>query len=258
MENPTVVIIKKRRASKHARHGGAWKVAYADFVTALMSLFIVLWLMGANKSVQEAVGGYFRDPYGASKKIGKDIGGGTPKENDLTQIKNNLLRALQSMPEFDKLKDQIQITVTDEGVRIELLERPNGMWFENGRPDPQPILREVLKVLASEAGKLPNPISIEGHTDSTPFSDSTSYGNWELSSDRANAARRLMDNSGLRPEQVVQIRGYADQKLLKPDKPTDPANRRISILIQTVSNFEKSLTTAGDKLPPIEKPTTPR
>jgi chemotaxis protein MotB len=121
---------------------------------------------------------------------------------------------------------------------------------------PQPVLRNVLKVLASQAGKLPNPISIEGHTDSTPFSDSTTYGNWELSSDRANAARRLMENSGLQPGQVVQVRGFADRKPRKPDNPTDPSNRRISILIQFVSDMQKEATTSGNDLRRVEKPTT--
>ena len=253
---PIIIIKKKRRAEKHGSHG-AWKVAYADFVTAMMSLFIVLWLMGSSKKVQEAVGGYFRDPYGSAKSVGTGIGGGKPTE-DLTQLKNNLVKALQAMPGFDQLKDQIEITVTDEGLRIELIEKPNGTWFENGKSDPQPVLRNVLKVLASQAGKLPNPISIEGHTDSTPFSDSTTYGNWELSSDRANAARRLMDNSGLQPEQVVQVRGFADRKPRKPGQPTDPSNRRISILIQFVSDMQKEVTTTGSDLPRVEKPTNSR
>jgi chemotaxis protein MotB len=253
---PIIIIKKKRRAEKHGSHG-AWKVAYADFVTAMMSLFIVLWLMNSNKAVQEAVGGYFRDPYGSAKRVGKDIGGGIPKQ-DLTQLKNNLLKALQAMPGFDQLKNQIEITITDEGLRIELIEKPNGTWFENGRSEPQPVLRNVLKVLASQAGRLPNPISIEGHTDSTPFSDSTTYGNWELSTDRANAARRLMENSGLQPGQVVQVRGFADRKLRKPDQPTDPSNRRISILIQFVSDLQKSTTTDGSNLPRVEKPANSR
>jgi chemotaxis protein MotB len=235
-KDPIIIVRKKRKHGGH--HGGAWKVAYADFVTALMSLFIVLWLVNSSKPVQEAVGGYFRDPYGAAKKVGKDIGAGEPTKpkQDLTQLKKELLKAFASMPGFDKLKDQIEITVTDEGLRIELLENPKGTFFENGSSLPTPILREVLTVLASEAGRLPNPVSIEGHTDSRQFTGADTYTNWELSTDRANAARRLMESSGLRNGQVIQVRGYADRKLRKPAQPQDASNRRISVLIQYLTD----------------------
>lgn len=233
-KDPIIVIRKKRTHAGH--HGGAWKVAYADFVTALMSLFIVLWLMNTSKPIQEAVGGYFRDPYGYSKKHGNDIGGAgakvAPRLEDLNPLKEQILKAMSAIPGFEKLKKQIEITVTPEGLRIELMESPDGFFFENGKAEPQPPLTNVLRVLAEEAGKLPNPVSIEGHTDSKPFSDSTTYGNWELSADRANAARRLMEDNGLRQDQVVQVRGYADRKLRKPTQPQDASNRRISVLIQ--------------------------
>jgi len=250
---PVIIIRKKRHEANH--HSGAWKVAYADFVTALMSLFIVLWLMNSSKPIQVAVGGYFRDPYGSAKRTGTDIGAGEPvpqPKEDLTQLKNNLLKKLQAMPDFDKLKNQIEITITDEGLRIELLESPKGTFFENGKSEPTPVLRDVLAILAPEAGKLPNPISIEGHTDSKPFSNSSSYGNWELSCDRANTARRFMEFSGLHPGQVVQIRGYADHQLRDPKNPMDASNRRISILIQYRSAIEKTVTTAENKLPAIQ------
>lgn len=245
-KDPIIIVRKKRAPAGHS--GGAWKVAYADFVTAMMSLFIVLWLVNSSKPVQDAVGGYFRDPYGAAKHVGKDIGAGESKpKQDLTALKNELLKALQSMPGFDQLKSQIEITVTDEGLRIELIENPKGTFFENGRSEPTPILREVLKVLSKEAGRLPNPISIEGHTDSRPFAASGTYTNWELSTDRANAARRLMESSGLHPGQVVQVRGYADRKLRKPLQPEDASNRRISVLIQYVPEGadEKKLLSDG-------------
>jgi chemotaxis protein MotB len=233
VEQQPIIVVKKKSA-QHGHHGGAWKVAYADFVTALMSLFIVLWLMNCNKSVQDAVGGYFRDPYGAAKKVGHDKGAGepvAPKREDLNKVKADLLRALESLPDFQKLKDQIEITVTDEGLLVELMEQPKGTFFENGKSDPTPILSQVLVILSQQTGKLPNPVSIEGHTDSKPFSNSKGYGNWELSSDRANAARRLMEADGLHSGQVAQVRGYADRQLRKPQQPEDASNRRISILV---------------------------
>jgi chemotaxis protein MotB len=239
MENDEQIIIIKKKGGHAGHHGGAWKVAYADFVTAMMALFIVLWLMNSSKPVQEAVGGYFRDPYGTAQNSGtKPVGSsevGVFKKEEMTKLKDALKKAMEKMANFDRLKNRIEMTVTAEGLRIELMEDPKGTFFENGKAQPTPILENLLKVLSSVAGKLPNTISIEGHTDSKPFSDSKTYGNWELSTDRANTARRLMESSGLRPGQVVQVRGYADHNLRKPLQPEDASNRRITVIVQYVA-----------------------
>lgn len=238
MANEEQIIIIKKKGGHAAHHGGAWKVAYADFVTAMMALFIVLWLMNSSKPVQEAVGGYFRDPNGTAEKKGTRMGGAgdaaAVKKEDMSKLKADLMAAMEKLANFDKLKKQIEMTITPEGLRIELIEDPKGTFFENGKAQPTPILQNLLKILSVEAGKLPNPISIEGHTDSTPFSDSKIYGNWELSADRANTARRLMQSNGLRPDQVVQVRGYADQNLRKPLQPEDASNRRVTVIIQYI------------------------
>lgn len=230
------IIIIKKKSGHGGHHGGAWKVAYADFVTAMMALFIVLWLMNTSKPVQEAVSGYFRDPHGTATKKGTSLNGAQAKEkemsDDLKALKEELMKNLEKMANFDKLKDQIEIKVSPEGLRIELIESAKGTFFENGKAQPTPVLHDLLKILAAETGKLPNPISIEGHTDANPFTDPSAYSNWELSTDRANAARRLMELSGLQAGQVVQVRGYADHNLRKPDAPGDASNRRISIVIQ--------------------------
>jgi chemotaxis protein MotB len=236
-EQPIIVVKKKGGHGGH--HGGAWKVAYADFVTAMMSLFIVLWLMNASKPIQEAVGGYFRDPLGTAKKTGSAMAGAgeaSPvKKEDMARLKQDLMKAMEKMADFDKLKKQIEMTITPEGLQIEMMESPQGTFFENGKAQPTELMQNLLKVLSVEVGKLPNPITIEGHTDSKPFSDSPLYSNWELSTDRGNAARRLMESSGLRPNQVVQVRGFADQKLRKPKQPEDPSNRRVTLIIQYVN-----------------------
>src|SRR5260370_35916131 len=134
----------------------------------------------------------------------------------MSRLKEELMNSLRKMENFDKLKDQVEITVTSEGLRIELMEDPKGTFFENGSAQPTTILRDLLKILSVETGKLPNPISIEGHTDSKPYSDSKIYSNWELSTDRANVARRLMQSSGIRPDQLPQVRGFADRNLCTP------------------------------------------
>jgi chemotaxis protein MotB len=128
------------------------------------------------------------------------------------------------------------MTITPEGLRIELLETETGTFFEVGNSSPSDKGKDLLSLLAKELGKIPNHLSVEGHTDSKPYAGRREYGNWELSTDRANAARRLMQADGLRSDQVSQVRGYADQMLRSPGQPLDASNRRVSVIVQ---NLEK-------------------
>jgi chemotaxis protein MotB len=234
-DTPPIIIIRKK--SGHAgHHGGAWKVAYADFVTGMMALFIVLWLMNASQPVQRAVGGYFKDPNGTSKMTavgkGPDAVIAPPKAQDMEKLKEQIIKAIQSIDPKNKLKNQIEITITPEGLRIELMESAKGTFFELGNAAPTPALKELLQVLSPELGKLPNKISIEGHTDSMPYPGGMTYDNWDLSCGRANEARRIMQVEGLAKQQISQVRGFADQRLRLPQRPDDPSNRRISLIVQ--------------------------
>jgi chemotaxis protein MotB len=238
-ETPEIIIIQKK--SGHGKHhGGAWKVAYADFVTGMMALFIVLWLMNASKPIQTAVGGYFKDPHGTSKMtgIGKgpDPGTAPTKPQDMQKLKEEILKSIKSIDPLNKLKNQVEITITPEGLRIELMESAKGTFFELGNAAPTPALKDLLQVLSPELGKLPNKISIEGHTDATPYSGGEAYDNWDLSCGRANAARRIMQGEGLGGQQISQVRGFADQRLHLPLHPDDPSNRRISLIVQYLSD----------------------
>ncbi len=239
---PTPPIIIKKKVGHTGHHGGAWKVAYADFVTAMMALFIVLWLMSSSsKQTQVAISGYFKDPNGTAKEVGSTVTGtgqNLPlgKKEDMTKLKEQLEKSIQSMNDLDKLNKNIEITVTAEGLRIELLESAKGTFFDSGSATLNTSGQEILALLAAELGKVPNHISVEGHTDAKPFAGKSSYGNWELSSDRANAARRLMQEAGFRPDQVSQVRGFADQRLRNTKDPLDPSNRRISIIVQYINN----------------------
>lgn len=228
------VIIRNKSDHAGGHNGGAWKVAYADFVTAMMALFIVLWLLNTSKQVQEAVGGYFRDPNGTSKMVGTSMQGSgenyTLGKEDFSKLEEHLRAAMKKVRNFDKFDQQIEMTLTSEGLRIELLEQPTGTFFDLGSPAPTENGRDLLTALAVEIGKLPNKVSIEGHTDSLPYG-TPAYSNWELSTDRANAARRLMREHGLREDQVAQVRGFADQRLRNPANPSDSENRRISLII---------------------------
>jgi len=230
------IIVIKKKGGHDGHHGGAWKVAYADFVTAMMALFIVLWLMNLSKPVREAIAGYFKDPAGTADHLGSTAEGpgekGAVPKDDMGKLKQEIENAIHHMPEFDKLKNQIEINVTAEGLRIELLESATGTFFDLENPTPNENGRKLLDLLSAELGKIPNKISIEGHTDSKPYSGKRNYGNWELSTDRANSARRLMQQKGLSSQQVAQVRGFADQLLRKPRNPLDPSNRRISLIVQ--------------------------
>jgi chemotaxis protein MotB len=239
------IIVIKKKGGHGGHHGGAWKVAYADFVTAMMSLFIVLWLMNSSKQIQQAVAGYFKDPAGTSKLVGSGLQGTgkevTVSKDNMSDLKNVLQNAIHQIEDLKKLKNQIEMTVTSEGLRVELLESAKGTFFDSGSPELNDSGKEALRALAKELGGVPYKISIEGHTDSRPLvRHGGEYGNWELSVDRANNARRLMQESGLREDQVTQVRGYADQHLRKPNAPDDPSNRRISLIVQYDSSAPAS------------------
>jgi chemotaxis protein MotB len=230
-----IIIVKKKRDS-HRYHGGAWKVAYADFVTAMMALFIVLWLLNSSERMRKTIGGYFQDPRGVGHEVGLNRAGtsdGMPvKKDDMPKLRSKLEAAMKNIDNFSRIHRQVQMTITAEGLRIELMETNRGFFFENGSANATVEGRELLSALAAEIGKLPNSLLIEGHTDATPFAGTNGYSNWELSADRANSARRVMEQAGLRHEQVSNVRGFADRKLRNTADPRDSANRRVSVVIQ--------------------------
>jgi chemotaxis protein MotB len=254
--HPKIIIVKKVVAGHDEEHGGAWKVAYADFVTAMMALFIVLWLLSASEKVQKAVGGYFQDPTGKGRQTGTTNAAIaetlTLNQDQLQQLKEKLEQAMKQLPTFKNLQNQIRMTITAEGLRIDLLETQRGLFFDTGNPTPTTAGKELLHLLANELAKLPNKIAIEGHTDSTPYGR-TDYSNWELSTDRANAARRILIESELGENRISQVRGFADQRLLLKGEPTNAKNRRISIIVRNAGLDEQEESTAQSKEKTQEK-----
>ena len=249
---PVIVVQKKRGRGHHGHHGGAWKVAYADFVTALMAFFLVMWLVAQSPDVKAAVAGYFRDPgvFDSARSAGVLPGGAEGlRETGVTSVPvpenvqaarealeraaARLRQALEKVPTLKALEDLIEITVTAEGLRIELLENDQKSFFAVGSAQLLPETVELLSVVAMELGTLANAVAIEGHTDSRAYSPSNAYGNWELSTERANAARRAMERHGLRSGQIDAVRGFADTRLRYPDDSLDSRNRRISIVVQS-------------------------
>ena len=243
---PAIIIIKKKVHGHGGHHGGAWKVAYADFVTAMMAFFLVMWLVGQSPQVKANVGAYFRDP-GAFTEGGMGVlpgaesgttGEGQPMSTAeataaLEKAAEQLKTALASLPEFADIANRIEVVVTDEGLRIELREAPDDGFFASGSAAMKPQTVDLLRVIASQLGQMSNRVAVEGHTDSRPYSAGAGdYTNWELSADRANAARRVLVASGVGAQQVEAVRGYADTRLRTGGTPFDPSNRRISIIVR--------------------------
>lgn len=252
--NPVVIrIVKKKKGGGH--HGGAWKVAYADFVTAMMAFFLVMWIIGLSKPIRDAIAAYFRDPSGFEKMahggkspladqpampqakpaplIPQDGGfaANATVDTEFRKVKQAILSQLMHTPELKGLRDSIAIHLTSEGLRIELMEKTPSLFFDTGSARLKPRTILLLRIIAHQLSKLQNPIIVEGHTDARPYGNPYAYSNWELSTDRANAARRAMEENGLRPRQVIAVRGYADRKLLDPAHPYSYVNRRVSILV---------------------------
>jgi chemotaxis protein MotB len=266
------IIIVKKRAAHHAHHGGAWKVAYADFVTAMMAFFLVMWLASQDSRIRDAVAGYFQEPgllpheqsnsllaagQGGIDNAGMPVLNRKPngmleaEQRALISAAEHIQQHMMQAPDFGALRDQVEFTITPEGLRIELVDRLGSSFFEIGSSVLRGESVRILSVIAAEVGKLNNDVVIEGHTDSRPYADGQTYGNWELSSDRAHAARRVMLPGGLRANQVRGVRGFADTDLRLPTAPLDARNRRVSIVVRT--RAVESLDAALRETTPVEK-----
>ncbi|HSV73251.1 MAG TPA: flagellar motor protein MotB [Chthonomonadales bacterium] len=249
-----IIIVKKKRGNHGGHHGGAWKVAYADFVTAMMAFFLVMWIIGLDSETRESVAAYFNDPVGFVKTHG---GGRSPMSTlregsagrpsvmpgsrgiahasgaDRLQLTKAQLEAnVEQEASIRDLRRFMEVEVTDDGMRVELLEGREGtLFFDTGSARVRPKTELLLRVIGRELAKLPNHIVIEGHTDSRPYAGRMHhYTNWELSADRANAARRVL-GSVLRRGQIMEVRGLADTDLRVPTDPLHFSNRRVSILV---------------------------
>jgi len=234
----------KKVKGHDGHHGGAWKVAYADFVTAMMALFLVLWLVSqADIKLKQAIANYFRSPgvfdaltggiLKGPKKVSKAPTSLESKDEEqaLFSAATLLRKEFETRPEFSKYKDQIKIELTEEGLRIQILDKAERVSFPSGSAELTPDARAILAEIARVICQLPNPLVIGGHTDRHLFPNGSTYTNWELSADRANAARRELEANCVRPSQIRRIVGYADTQPLVPEDPYASANRRISITV---------------------------
>jgi chemotaxis protein MotB len=209
--------------------------------------------MSSSAKVRKAISSYFRDPSGSGQMSGSATAG-TGETMNISQdrmqtLKEDLQQAMKKSPEFEKLKDYVQMSVTGEGLRIGLLESEKGMFFQSGRPSPSDVGEKLIVSMAEQLGQLPNQLLIEGHTDSKPFGAQGDYSNWELSSDRANAARRIMEMHGLRPGQILQVRGFADRSLRDKNNPEAASNRRVSVIVRYLPTDPPPITPVDAKEP---------
>lgn len=272
------IIIKRIKKISAGAHGGAWKVAYADFVTAMMAFFLMLWLLNStSKEQKEGLANYFTPTVAStnSESGAGDILGGTSLNSDgaqssavtvsipattteaesedqstakiseeeyaelvakkeqeyFEQMAEDLKVAIQESPELAELEDQVLIDITEDGMRIQLVDKDNRAMFRPGSADLYKYAEKMLGKIASVVVKMPNRLSISGHTDAAPFNSRPNYSNWELSADRANASRRVLNNSGVSSNRVAEVLGMAGSDPLLPDNPLRPENRRITILL---------------------------
>lgn len=256
------IVIKRVKKVAGGHHGGSWKVAFADFMTALFAMFLILWIVTAMDEEQRAgVAGYFRDPTNFSQEDNTpgdnmiDLEGGSqtpldmgespaePTEEQIMEeaerrqrarmesLQQDLEEAIERSQALEPFKDQLLLDITPEGLRIQLVDRRNRPMFDLGSDDLRNYAESILMELADVINEVPNKISITGHTDSVAFTDPETYDNWELSADRANSARRALMRGGIDVERIAQVTGLADTVLFDKDDPQNPINRRISIVV---------------------------
>ncbi|UYG00073.1 MULTISPECIES: flagellar motor protein MotB [unclassified Halomonas] len=255
-------IVIRRKKVVHAHHGGAWKIALADFMTALMALFLVLWILSvASEEQRQGVADYFSAPL-ATAITGGDRSGSTnvipgggpdPTHTDgeraridtlqhtrpsmqerrfFEDLQARIERAIEQDPELRQLRSQMRFDLTREGLRIQLLDTDQRPMFELGSDQVASYMRSLLRTMAPLLNELPNELSISGHTDSVPYAGGyRGYSNWELSNDRANASRRELVAGGLDPDQLLRVSGFADRVLLPDTDSVDPRNRRIELVV---------------------------
>jgi chemotaxis protein MotB len=269
------IIVKKIKKGGHGHHGGAWKIAYADFVTAMMAFFLLMWLLGSTtEGDKKGIADYFQSPlrvamFGGSgsgdsshvlKGGGQDLTRTTGqvkhgeieserKTINLKALKDEQIRAeiarlkslqekidgeLLNNPGLGAFRSQILLELTRDGLRIQIVDAQNRPMFNSGSSVVQPYMQDLLRAIGAVLAEVPNRLTLEGHTDATPFSGGErGYSNWELSADRANASRRELLAGGLPEERVLRVQGLASSQLMVRDKPDDPTNRRISLVVMT-------------------------
>jgi chemotaxis protein MotB len=278
------IVVKKIKKGGHGHHGGAWKIAYADFVTAMMAFFLLMWLLGsATKGDLRGIADYFRNPLKVSLKGGSGAGDSTsvlqgggldmsrkagayrrsPEKGDkkvLDKLKEKIEKTIKESvsSKLAQYKDQILLDTTPEGLRIQIVDQQNRPMFKSGSAQMEPYARDILEELAAILNEVPNKLSLSGHTDAAGFaSGNKNFSNWELSADRANASRRELISGGLQDNKVLRVVGLADSVPFDTEHPANPVNRRISIIVLNKQAEDNILKLAGKQAGEAEKVADP-
>lgn len=290
MADQQPIIIKKIKKGGHTHHGGAWKLAYADFVTAMMAFFLLMWLLGTTTEPErKGIAEYFQDPFKASREDrGADVGdrtsivqaggaditsqdqgqvdkGLTPEEKEptaeeieqkaealekekLENLKQKIQEKINTTAELNEFKDQIRLEITSEGLRILIVDAQNRPMYKLASAETEPQIKLILRALAPVINELPNKVSLNGHTDARPFpANQKKYTNWELSSDRANAARFELTQGGLAEEKILRVIGLSSSvPYSAATEPLDPINRRISIIVMNKKTEQEIVDSVGN------------
>jgi chemotaxis protein MotB len=298
------IIIKRVKKGGHAAHGGAWKIAYADFVTAMMAFFLLMWLLGSTtEGDKKGIADYFNSPLkvallsggsgsGDSSHVVKGGGtdltrsGGQVKRGDidtnrstinlaamraeqragetgkLEQVKAHIEKMLTAEAErFGNMKNQVKLDMTADGLRIQIIDEQSRPMFDSGSAVVKPYMRELLRDIGSVLAEVPNRLTLEGHTDAQPFAadrGGLGYGNWELSSDRANASRRELNAGGLPPDRVLRVQGLASSVPFDKEDPLAPSNRRISIIVMNRDAEDRFFNKPVPEAPEATPPSVPK
>ena len=285
------IIIKRIKKGGHAVHGGAWKIAYADFVTAMMAFFLLMWLLGStSEGDKKGLSDYFSAPLkvsmmggtgaGASNSViqggGADLTktsgqnrSGDPNDpiarkaaadamkaelakqesRKLAALSDKISTVIANNPKLAEFKSQIRLEITPDGLQIQIVDDQSRPMFDVGSALVKVYMRDILRAIGEALGGVENKISLDGHTDRSPYgSGERGYSNWELSSDRANASRRELVAAGMPDDKLARVTGMASSSLLEPDQPFAAVNRRISILVMTKEAEERLL---GGKRTPV-------
>ncbi len=294
-DNQQPIVIKRIKKGGGGHHGGAWKIAYADFVTAMMAFFLLMWLLGSTtEGDKKGIADYFNSPLkvamfggsGAGDASSLVKGGGNSLSESAGQVKKGAseqaeikarrkaLQAAQAAAESARLKvvkekveeviandsrlaqykTQIRLDMTAEGLRIQIVDDQNRPMFASGDAAVQGYMRDLLQAIGVVLEAVPNRLTIEGHTDSKPFSGGErGYSNWELSADRANASRRELIAGGLSGDKVLRVQGLAASVLYEKDDPESPLNRRISIIVMNRAAEDRMFESAqAESSPPSD------
>lgn len=298
------IIIKRVKKGGHAAHGGAWKIAYADFVTAMMAFFLLMWLLGSTtEGDKKGIADYFQSPLkvallsggsgsGDSSHVikggGTDLSrsGGQVKRGEidnsrstinlaamkaeqakaeaakLEAVRERVQKVIDNHPKLSGMKSQILLDMTKDGLRIQIVDDQNRPMFDSGSAVVKPYMRELLREIGGVLTEVPNRLTLEGHTDATPFgSGALGYSNWELSADRANASRRELLAGGLPDARVLRVQGLASSTPFDKNDPQSPSNRRISIIVMNRDAedrlFHAERTTDEESVTPSSKNDTP-